>query len=396
MGAHRLVTLLAVLVTAAPVVATTGAAGVQPADDRRARAATLSITGSGYGHGHGLSQWGAQGAASAGLSHRRILRFYYPGLRSGTAHGPVAVLISGDTSDDLVVLDRADLTVRSRGSGRRLDLDRPAAARQWRITAVAGGRRSAVAWRGRRGGWTTLRTLPGQAEFSARGRPITLVTPTERRAYRGALRSAAPTASSARRDTVNVVGLDAYLKGVVPREVFASWEPAALRAQAVAARTYAAFDRRDANAPHYQICDTTQCQVYGGATDEVASTSRAIDATRGQVLTTADGRPAFTQFSASNGGYTAAGSQPYLVARTDPYDTAYVDWDDTVTAGELERAFPGNGAFRSAEVLERDGNGRYGGRVVRIRLTFADRSTVISGDTFRSYVGLRSDLFQLR
>ena len=370
-----------------------GDGGADAGASGRRAPASVQVVGSGYGHGHGLSQWGAQLAAQKGLSHRRILRFYYPGLAWGTSAGNVSVLVTGDTTNDVVVVDRAGLRAQSRG--RSVRLDKQGKARLWRITAAGGGRRSAIAWKGAGRGWKTLRTLPGQAEFTAGGRPITLVTPSERRAYRGVLRSAAPSSAPARRDTVNVLPLDSYLKGVVPREVYTSWKPAALRAQSVAARTYAAFERAAApKGRHYQICDTTSCQVYGGATDEVASTNQAIDATSRQVLTKA-GKPAFTQFSASNGGFTAAGSFGYLPAKKDPYDTAYRNWKDTVTAAEIQRALPAIGTFRTVKVLRRDGNGRYGGRVVTIRITGSKASTTISGDSFRSWFGLRSTMFRV-
>jgi stage II sporulation protein D len=382
--------LLGLVATAAPASAPASTA----AERQERRPAGVTVVGNGYGHGHGMSQWGAQGAAQKGLGTQAILRFYYPTLKPGKATGNVSVLISGDTSPDVVVLDRPGLRVTALDGGRTTRLDSPAAARRWRLSPVSGGDATLLEWRGATGGWKRSRTLRGEAQFAAGGAPITLVTPTERRAYRGVLRSARPTASSRTRDTVNVLPLESYLKGVVPREVYTSWNPAALRAQAVAARTYAAFDRRDANARHYQICDTTQCQVYGGATDEVASTNRAIDQTRHDVLTYR-GKPAFTQFSASNGGQMAAGSQPYLVAKKDPYDTAYRGWRDPVSAGEIERALPAIGSFRSVRVLERDGKGAYGGRVVRIRVVGSRASTVISGDDFRSFFGLRSTLFKI-
>ena len=207
-------------------------------------------------------------------------------------------------------------------------------------------------------------------------------------AYRGTLRSIGG-------DTVNVVGLDDYLKGVVPREVPASWKPAAVQAQAVAARTYAAFERRQPDAPHYQTCDTTACQVYGGYTDEQAASNAAIAATAKQILISG-GKPAFTQFSASNGGWTSAGSFPYLPAKQDPADTVYRGWTDSVTAAEVQKAYPAIGAFQSAEVVSRDGNGEWGGRVTSIRLVGAKTSTTISGETFRSVFGLNSTYFTIR
>ena len=74
-----------------------------------------------------------------------------------------------------------------------------------------------------------------------------------------------PSAGAAR-DTVNLLSIEAYLKGVVPLEIPASWSADAVSAQWVAARTYAAAERSHPNAAHYEICDTTACQVYGGST----------------------------------------------------------------------------------------------------------------------------------
>ncbi|QCW50209.1 SpoIID/LytB domain-containing protein [Nocardioides dongxiaopingii] len=397
----KLLVALSTLVLAAGLAAGAPAQAGDAAPAERA-VPSVRITGNGYGHGHGLSQYGAQGAAGQGLSHRQILGFYYPGLTWGSAGGNVSVLLTADTSADVVVVDRAGLRYRSLGDGRTFRLTRPRAARLWRITPSAGGRTSTLAWRGQRGRWTTVRTTPGEAQFTARGKPITLVTPSGRRAYRGVLRSAGATATTIQRDTVNVVPLDSYLKGVVPREIPASWRAAALRSQAVAARTYAAFDRRDGAARHYQICDTTSCQVYGGFTDEHPATNRAIDATRGQVLLDADALPAFTQFSASNGGYRAAGSQPYLAAGRDPYDTAYRGWTATVSADLARRVAAANpddptdiGTFRSLTVLGRDGGGAFGGRVTSIRITGTAGSTVLTGENFRYLAALRSTLFTL-
>ena len=133
--------------------------------------------------------------------------------------------------------------------------------------------------------------------------------------YRGSLRSLRPSSGSRSRDTVNVLRLDDYLKGVVPREMPASWSPAAVQAQAIAARTYAAYERAHPLTDTYQICDTTSCQVYGGYSSEHPDSNAAIEATAGKIQTYG-GDPAFTQFSSSSGGWTSAGSVPYLVAKT--------------------------------------------------------------------------------
>ena len=146
------------------------------------------------------------------------------------------------------------------------------------------------------------------------------MTPYGLRAYRGRLRAAAPKPGSPARDTVNILSLEKYLRGVVPREMPSSWSTEAVRAQAIAARTYAAYERSHPRAAHFQICDTTSCQVYGGVASEAAATTEALKATRGQILVDAAGEPAFSQFSSSSGGWSAAGSVPYLAAQADPYD----------------------------------------------------------------------------
>lgn len=380
------------LVVAAVMVLTTMAP--VSADPAPRRTASVTLTGNGYGHGHGLSQWGAKFAADQGLGYRKILKFYYPKLKNGSLGGKVSVLISADTSSDVQVRDRSGLTAKSLGNGQTYALEQPR-ARWWRITPARKGKESAIAFRSTGSKqWKTLRTVPGEAQFSAGRKPLTLRTPTGVRAYRGVLRSARPATSPRTRDTVNVVRLEDYLRGVVPREVPALWPTQAVRAQSVAARTYAAFERRQPIAGHYQICDTSSCQVYGGYTDEHPASNRAIEATRKQVLLS-QGQPAFSQFSASNGGYTAAGAFDYLPAKKDPYDKAYRGWEANITDAAVSAALPGIGSLEKLEVMERDGNGAFGGRVTSIKVVGSDGSSTLTGDQFRSYFGLRSTMFKV-
>ena len=152
--------------------------------------------------------------------------------------------------------------------------------------------------------------------------------------------------------------LDRYLQGVVPREVPAEWPTQAVRAQAVAARTYAAFEREAATS-YYDICDTESCQVYGGVADEHPASNAAVKATHGRVVLY-QGEPAFTQFSSSNGGYSSAGSQPYLVAQPDPYEASSDNpndpWTATVTRAQIEKAWPAVGTLANLS-FSRDGLG---------------------------------------
>jgi SpoIID/LytB domain protein len=352
----------------------------------------ITITGHGFGHGHGLSQYGAQGAALQGLTWQQIDEFYYPGTTWGPVTGRIRVLITADTGRDVQVAAARGLKVTSLERRRTWRLP-PLPARKWRL--VAQGDDTLV--QSTRGGrWRTWRRVPGEAEFSSVTGRLTLVLPGERRDYRGALQSVAPR-TGARRETVNRLGMEAYLRGVVPEEVPPLWEPAAVSAQSVAARTYAAFERSHPAAPHYDLCDTTQCQVYGGVDVEHPAADAAIAATAGQGLFH-EGRPAFTQFSASNGGFSSAGSMPYLVAQADPYDgvanPTYSTWSRTVDDAQIERQWPAVGDLAAIEVTTRDGNGDWGGRVVDMAFVGTNGTRVsVDGDTFRSALGLPSSWF---
>lgn len=355
-------------------------------------AATITITGHGYGHGKGLSQYGAEGAAQAGLTWQQIIEFYYPGTTWGEHRGTIKVLISGDTSSDVHVLAQPGLKVTR--LTRRATWALPAnGAKRWRLQPS--GARTQVQFK-KSIGWRTWKSFPGEAEFSAASKKIALVKNGTTSTYRGRLRSAMPSAGSGTRDTVNLLSLEAYLKGVVPLEIPALWSANAVSAQSVAARTYAAAERSHPNAAHYEICDTSSCQVYGGYDVEHPNATAAIKATARQGLFY-DGLPAFTQFSASSGGWTTAGSTPYLVAKEDPYDgwagnknaTWTLDVDDAI----LEQHYPTIGDLTSIEVATRDGNGEWGGRVQAMTLFGNAGRADISGDTLRTVLGLKSSWF---
>lgn len=370
-----------------------------------ARGSRLVVHGHGYGHGHGMSQYGAEGAARAGRSARQILRYYYPHTSRDKRGGRTRVLITGDTSSDVVVKPAKRLRVRDTADGKTWRLPtKKQNARKWRVTPVSGNaRRSAVQYRNRSGwhrwnlpGGRTV--LKGDGQFRAKG-SLRLVRPGGGvTAYRGSLRSVSPNRRSRTRDTINVVSLDQYVQGVLPSEIPASWHKAALRAQAVAARTYAAWSRRAADGRHWQVCDSTSCQVYGGVEAEYPRTNAAVRTTARRILTHR-GRPAFSQYSSSSGGWTAAGGKRYLPAKADRWDgwggNPHHRWRESLSRSALHRAYPSLGRLRSARVTDRDGRGRWGGRAERVVLR-GSRSTVrVSGDDLRWALGLRSTYFRL-
>lgn len=367
---------------------------------------TWTIQGHGYGHGRGLSQYGAQGAALRGLPYSQILSFYYPGTRLAKAKGRVRVLISDDWSSDLQVRTQRGLRVRDLRDGSSWQLPKRAGISRWRMAAVPDGSTAVQFFND--AGWHRWRvpdgrgTLRSDGEFYAR-RALTLLVPgggdVVGQRYRGALRSVRPYRGATVRDTVNVVSMDQYVQGVVALEMPSSWKQAALRSQAVAARTYAAWQRAQNPDRYYQICDTSSCQVYGGVGAEESSTNVAVQATAGRMLTYR-GNPAFTQFSASSGGWTTAGGTPYLKAKRDRFDAfnanPHHDWRVRVSVAALERAHPEIGRLVNVRVTRRDGHGTWNGRVGQIVLEGSSGRASLTGDDFRWQFGLRSTWFTIK
>jgi SpoIID/LytB domain protein len=386
------------LFAAVLVAVALGIPSAASADDAIAIPATgtISLAGHGYGHGHGMSQYGAQGAARQGRTWTDILSFYYPGTAQAQLARPVRVLISADTTRDVVVSPQAGLTATNTANGETWTLPANGADR-WRLGVSYA--RTTLAFH-RNGTWRRWRAFTGDGSFAAGGAPMTLWFNGAAHHYRGSLVAASPASGSRDRDTVNELALDSYLRGVVAREMPSSWAPAALAAQAVAARTYAAYSLQHPVARHYQLCDTTSCQVFGGADAETATTDQAITATSGVILTYG-GAPAFTQFSSSSGGMTSAGSVPYLVTQPDPYDdwagNPVHNWAKDLNIVAVEAAFPAIGDLKSIQVTKRGGAGDWGGRVSTLQLVGVKNGqrTVVNtyGDTFRSLFGLRSTYF---
>jgi stage II sporulation protein D len=366
--------------------------GVPAADPWVNPSTSLVVTGQGFGHGRGMSQWGAVNAAIAGNDYKTILKFYYPGTAFSTVSTGIRVLISADTDNNTTVKAAKGLRLVDLGNGKSYRLHTTRTPRAWRMKTVKG--RTRVFYRTVK--WHLYRTggrvaLKGTGQFKGTG-PLTLKLSSGNRQYRGALRFV-------NSDTVNVLNMEKYLKGVVPAEMPASWRPAALQAQSVAARTYALRKQADNVSRYYQICDTTACQVYRGFDAEDARTNDAVSATAGQVLLYG-GKPALTEFSSSSGGWTSSGDVPYLPAQQDIYEVAdndpYVPWTPTVTinTAALAKKYPAIGTLNRLRIATREGVGDWGGRVETIMLDGTTQDLEISGDAFRSLYALRSTFFK--
>jgi stage II sporulation protein D len=351
--------------------------------------ATVTVEGRGHGHGRGLSQNGAKHAAEQGVGYRDILGFYYPGTAWGTAAGQVRIFLSrGDLANAVQVHAQRGLVARAGQRSWDLTKAKPRAQR-WRVVP-RGDARSILQYRQR--GWHQYRSVAGTLEFAAKGRPVTLDTQAGPARYRGLIRSVPSTAGH--RMAINVVPMESYLRGVVPAELVASkWPQQAQRAQAVAARSYAALKRSTRQDKPYDLDDTPGYQSYLGVDAEWPASDRAVAGTDGRILTY-DGKPAFTEFTASNGGWTVAGDAPYLQAREDPWD--HDTWGPVAfTDTELEAVWPGIGDLTRIEITDRDGHGEWGGRAGAVTLTGAASSVTVSGTAFYQRLDLQSDWLTL-
>jgi SpoIID/LytB domain protein len=144
---------------------------------------------------------------------------------------------------------------------------------------------------------------------------------------------------------VNLVPLETYLRGVVPYEIGANAPFQSMAAQAVLARTYVLRNTRRFAIDGYQLCATTQCQVYYGLDGTNADTDRAIQTTRGQVLTY-NNELVDALYSSTTGGVTAAFTdvwrgvpRPYLSARIDAVNNVWDFQGRPLTDEDNFRAF---------------------------------------------------------
>ena len=369
----------------------------------RPSATSFALAGRGYGHGIGMSQWGAYGAATRGLTWQQTLGFYYPGTSRASQGTPLVRVLLQAVGTSATELVPQSGTWISDGS-RRTSLS---TAYRWRIVPE-GGTVSLQAYYDSRWNWVTSwrgSTAPLVVSRPDYGMLRVALPSGSQREYRGVIR-VAPVSGKAL--PVNVVAADLYVRGVVPLEMSPSWPAAALASQAVAARTFAAYGRSTAGSRVYDTCDTA-CQAYRGVADYSASGSllrryedsratAAVSATAGIVLTYG-GKPALTQYSASNGGRSVSGGTAYLVARSDPYDGVVTSssnphtWRGSLSVAAIEKHYPAIGTLRRLTVGSRTGGGgggTFGGRVASVTLTGSSGSVTVTGSAFRSALGLRS------
>ena len=242
---------------------------------------SLVVEGTGNGHGRGLSQWGAYGrAVNGGHSWTQILDAYYGGTTLGTVatSSRIRVRLLAHDGDDTVGVISTTATAMWGSTGyAALQARATATANRYDIWAMS----TAACPAATTTGWTLVAAgVAGPITFTTSLNEVTspagsvlglCANDGSVTHYRGEIQLTVD--SSGARRVVNDVPVESYLRGVVPREVSTSWGNAgggaginALRAQAVAARSYGLSQNRYAGVGGYATtCDTQTCQVYGGA-----------------------------------------------------------------------------------------------------------------------------------
>jgi SpoIID/LytB domain protein len=366
------------------------------------------ITGRGYGQGQGMSQWGAWQGARAGNTYQQILAFYYPGttLSTVSAIAPTRETITVRITTSVDSFDSVHLKAQATSATL---VDSTGAT----ILMLAVGDSVTLAYSAGKvqvsGGATTYDYVDLKPDTTA-GR-VTVVPSTlwsgGDRSYWGFIRIK-PDTTNSKVLIHNILPIDKYVAGVA--EISPDWaKPAstsyyaleAVKAQAVAARTYVAAhsgavpydDSRDMNYVGYDYEAT------------LPGVTQAAEETAG-VVVTYNNKLIATHFSSSNGGYTTnsawsdTGQVAYEPAQPDPWSLtapptlpAYA-WSVTISPTSLAADLGSTynvGTITQVDVIERDvvdpgAHARY------LRLTGSAGTKTISARTFRSLVGLKSTL----
>lgn len=336
--------------------------GLAPAS--AAAASRWVVRGGGNGHGIGMSQYGALGFAKHGFSYKQILHHYYTGVKLERASKGRKVR---------VLLQSGRASVAFKGATRG-PAGRMSAGRTYVVKPSRGGRIKLASSGGKLVGvYHSPVNVSTSAKISAGGGR-----------YRGGLEFRLAGGAVT---VVNVLGVDDYAKGVIANEEPASWPAAALRAQAVAARSYAL-------ASSGTLFADTRSQVYRGVGSESPRTNAAVAATTRAVITY-KGRVAQAFFFSASGGHTEnvenvfyGAPRGWLKGVDDPYEKGAPlhRWRFSFTTAQLASRLSGlfRGKFEGVSVIKRGSSPRVVWAVVR----GSKGKSKVRGATLQARLGL--------
>jgi SpoIID/LytB domain protein len=350
--------------------------------------AGLVVHGRGFGHGIGMSQYGAYGfALEAHRSYRWILHHYYPGTRlSRSGSHVIRVRLRSARRETICGATRA-----VDAHGRHIHLRQ---SRFYTVSIAHGLLRFRDDLRDR-----TRATLHAPVRITG-GRDVCLWERADNGVTDGSYRGAIVLSRQGRRVlAVNHLNVEHYLYGVVCSEMPGGWPFAALKAQAVASRTYALGARRH-DAP-YDVFASVRSQAYRGIRGETPRAVRAVHATSRRVVLY-HRHLAQTYFFSTSGGRTAAIDEvwgvpavPYLRSVSDPYDylSPLHSWSVRFTQRSLRHRLRklARGRFERARVTSRTPVGR----VKTLEIVGTRGTSETDASSFRAALGLRSTWFKL-
>ncbi|MFH1939352.1 MAG: SpoIID/LytB domain-containing protein, partial [bacterium] len=210
-------------------------------------------------------------------------------------------------------------------------------------------------------------------------------------------------------NVINIIGIEEYLYGVLKKEISPRWPAEALKAQAVAARTYAIFNMNKYIDKGYNICASTNSQAYGGVNHEDPLTNKAVDETRG-VIMVYKGKPINAVYHSDSGGYTEDSENvwgsflPYLRSVKSKYEEKvsppHHTWTYSINEKDLTKKLQKQGYTVNSVVSIEPVNKSETGRINELDFT-TDNNEVINmkANNFRSLIGadlIRSTLFNIK
>lgn len=208
-----------------------------------------------------------------------------------------------------------------------------------------------------------------------------------------------------RLQVLNVLPMEDYLLGVVPLEMPPGFPAEALKAQAVAARSWTVRNRFKHEADGADVCDGTHCQVYGGVNAEKESTTTAVRNTAGVIVVNSD-LPVDGVYTADCGGQPASGNgaEPPPADRDESgrdycadnprhrWQIGFAFMEVWQAAGEQDSAQEPPKGEVDVQIAQSDA----GGRVLRVRVRCGEGVREVSGVQLRSRLSLPSTLFSVR
>jgi SpoIID/LytB domain protein len=384
----------------------------------------VTIYGKGWGHGIGLSQWGAQGwaegAAGPRLTGEQIVAKYFPGAHLSTQPitQPFRVLLSAPSTGCVGNTIGSVALMQSEGGMRLVNNADPS------VVYAETAPNEPLRFRNDGGSLVVRNERSREIVFSSADTLMLMpkqfwdpiYIDQKGLGYRGSLQVGLREEGNLR--VVNFVSSDDYMRGALPGEMPSHWEFEALRAQAIAARTYAAWRQSTAGDRTWDVRDDTADQCYGGQGFESSRTNAAVDATASLILTY-DGKPIRALYSSASGGisenvgcvleaervgdtWQCAQGWPYLQVTEDPAETAAFDkrggmphtlWSKWFSSAEVRKQIIEDYGIDIGSFISMAFNESPGGRPISVRIRGTGAAVDLKGDKFlRTTLGLKSTL----